>query len=122
MSIPNHTIIVHLTSNDPMRAAKALRFANKALPQFSNVILYFTVEGVKTVQISKGGFALPGTEKNSLDALREFIKNNGKVLIGKECLKLYDISPTDIPDGCEPATSESMFDYLKSANTKMISW
>jgi len=122
MSITDQTIIIHLSSDDPFKAGKAIRFANKSLDHAEQSVIYLSAQGVKVVQRSSGGFTIPGTEINSLDAIREFLKDGGHIYAGKDCLKIFNIAPTDIIAGCEQADPEITFKYLMAENTKMISW
>lgn len=118
----DQTIVIHLSSEDPYKAGKAIRFAKNSLNHAEHSIMFLSAYGVKVVQRSSDGFTIPGTDVNSLDAIREFLKDGGQIFAGKDCLKLFKIQPTDIIAGCEQADPETTFKYLMAENTKMISW
>jgi predicted peroxiredoxin len=122
MSKSDKIIVIHLTDDDPMKAGKALRFASKALTYASGVVLLLSAQGVNTVNRSGGGFTIPGTETNSLDAVRELLKDGARIYVGKDCLKILKLSPTDIIAGCEPSEPSITFDLLLSDDTAVISW
>jgi len=122
MSTKDKIVVVHLSSDDEMKAGKALRFADKALTHAAGSVLMLSAQGVNIAKRSTGGFTLPGTDINSLDAIRQFIKDDGRVYVGKECMKTLGISATDIIAGCEPSDATVTFDLLLSDDTEMISW
>ena len=122
MSISPHTVVIHLSSDDHYKAGKALRFASKALTYVENAVIYLSAQGVNVAKRSSGGFTIPGTDLNSLDAIREFLKDGGQVFAGKDCLKTMGISAMDIIAGCEQADPNITFKYLLADDTKMISW
>lgn len=122
MSVTDQTIVVHLSSDDPFKAGKAIKFAKKSLDYAEHSVMYLSAQGVKVIQRSSGGFTIPGTDVNSLDAIREFLKDGGQIYAGKDCLKIFKIAPTDIIAGCEASDPAITFKYLMADNTKMISW
>jgi len=122
MAIIDKIVVVHLTSDDPMKAGKALRFASKALTYASGAVIILDTQGANIAKRSSGGFTIPGTDINSLDAIRQFLQDNGRIYVGKECMKLLNIHATDIIAGCEPSEAKIVFDLLLSDDTEMISW
>jgi len=122
MSKQDKIVVVHLSSDDEMKAGKALRFAYKALSHAAGSVLLLSAQGVTVAKRSTGGFTIPGTDKNSLDFIRQFLKDDGRVYVGKECMKVLGIGATDIISGCEPSGPEVNFDLLLSDDTEMISW
>ena len=122
MPITDKIIVVHLTSDDEMKAAKAIRFATKAMNYASQVVILLSTQGINVVNRSSGGFTMSGSDINSLDAIRQFLKDDGRIYVGKECMKALGISATDIIVGCEPSESKITFDLLLSDDTEMISW
>lgn len=122
MSGSDKIIMVHLTSDDHIRAGKAIRFAKNSLSRAEEVVLYTSAHGVNIINRSAGGFTMPGTDINSLDALREFIKDGGRVYAGKDCMKAQGIAATDILAGCENADEDATFSLVLSDDVKMITW
>lgn len=122
MTTSDKTVVVHLTTDDHLKAGKALRFAAKALSYSAGAVMYLSAQGVNLVNRSTGGFIIPGTKVNSLDAVREFLSDGGKIYVGKDCLKILRISATDIIAGCEQAEPKIVFGLLLSDENKMISW
>lgn len=122
MATNDQMVVFHLSSDDPIKAGKALRLAKKSLDYVGKSVIYVDCQGVKIVQRSTGGFTIPGTDMNSLDVIREFLADGGLIFAGKECMKIFDISVTDIIAGCEQADPATTFKYLLGEDTKLISW
>lgn len=122
MTVSDKTLVVHLSSDDQIKAGKAIRFASQALSFADKTVMLFTAQGVNVVNRSSGGFTIPGTEVNSLDAIREFLKDGGHIFIGKDCMKLQNISAGDIIAGCEQAEPKTTFGILLGEDSKVMSW
>lgn len=115
-------IIVHLASNDPIKAGKALRFAGNALSHSETVILMLTAHGVTVADKSKETFIVPTKTDNNLDTIRQFIKDGGRVFVGMDCLKSLGVGAGDIIAGCEQAEPSYVFNLLLSDNAVIMSW
>ncbi len=122
MSVSDKIVVVHLSSDDEMKASKALRFASKSLTFASGAVLLLSAQGVNVVKRSSGGFTLHGSDVNSLDAIRQLLQDGCRIYVGKECMKTLNIAATDIIAGCEPSEAKVTFDLLLSDDTEMISW
>lgn len=115
-------MIVHLSSDDPIKAGKALRFANAALSHAETVILMLSAHGVKVADKSKEPFIIPTKTENNLDTIRQFIKDGGRVFVGMDCLKSLGIGAGDIIAGCEQAEQSYVFGLLLSDHAVIMSW
>lgn len=115
-------VVVHLSSDDALKAGKALRFANAALGHTDTVILMLTAQGVNVADKTKDPFIIPTKTENNLDNIRQFIKDGGRVFVGMDCLKALNIGAGDIIAGCEQAEQNFVFSLLLSDNAVIMSW
>ncbi|MGE4318413.1 MAG: DsrE family protein [Deferribacterales bacterium] len=115
-------VIVHLSSNDILKAGKALRFAGAALSHTDTVILMLTAQGVSVADKTKEPFMIPTRPENNLDCIRQFIKDGGRVFVGMDCLKALGTSASDIIAGCEQAEPSFVFNLLLSDQAVIMSW
>jgi predicted peroxiredoxin len=115
-------IIVHLTSSEPVKAGKALRFAKSALSHSSVVILLLSADGVLVADKAKPTFTVPTTQMDALDTIREFIEDGGRVFIGLDDMKSLNIRAADVIAGCEQVETGYFFNILMSDQAVIMSW
>jgi len=120
--VPDKIIVVHLTSSDPIKAGKALRFAKSAFDYSATVFLLLSADGVLVADKSKPSFVVPTTQTESLDAVREFLKEGGRVLVGVDDMKSLNVSALDLIAGCEQAEAKYFFNILLSDEAAIMSW
>jgi len=122
MTGSDKTVFINLSTDDPLKAGKALRFAMQSLSYAMHTVLYLSTQGTKVADKSTGGFTIPTKTINSLDLIREFLKEGGKVYVGQDCMKSLGIAATDLVAGCEQAEPKNTFSLLLSDDTVTISW
>jgi predicted peroxiredoxin len=115
-------MVVHLSTDEELKAGKALRFAMQSLSFAEETILYLSAEGVRVADKSTDGFTIPTKTTNSLDVIREFIAEGGKVIVGADCMKSQGIGAGNLIAGSQQGDPKTTFALLLADNTVVMSW
>jgi sulfur relay (sulfurtransferase) complex TusBCD TusD component (DsrE family) len=111
-------LFVNLTSDEPWRAAMALRFARIYQERGILATVFLNVEGVNVATRNVTETQLqPAAEE-----LKSFQQKGGQVLVCQPCLKKYGLQTTDLTPGLLMATPDNVSASLFDPATRVMSW
>ena len=115
-------LLINLTSSAGNPAGKALRMGRKFLGTGWQVTLLVNVDAVHLVDPDAQLESCPVTGKPIPALLKGFIAEGGRVLVGKECLKVIGRQDMPLPDGCGIATFELLDELLRRPDIRTLTW
>jgi len=116
------TMVIQLSNDDEMKAGKALRFAMQSLSFAEETVIMLSAQGVRVADKSTNGFKIPGKSSNSLDVIREFIAEGGRVIVGADCMKILGVGAGDLIAGSEQSDPKMTFGLLLSDESVVVSF
>ena len=119
--VPGH-LLINLTRDGGAAAGKALRMGRNFLGAGWRVTLLANLEAVRLVDPGATLEACPVTGRPTPHLLAAFVADGGRVLVGRECLKVAGLEGAALPAGCDLAHFATVEALLRRPDLRTLSW
>lgn len=117
-----NNMFINLISDRPTNVGKAIRFGRKFLAAGWKVTLSLNIDAVQVLnpEVDLGPCPVAGQPLPAM--LQLYVAEGGRVLVGRECLKLAGLERLDLPEGLEIAAFPVVEELMSIPDIKIITW